>query len=319
MLITIDGGTTNTRLTLIENGNVIDRIKKKVGARDSLDGSPLKTAVRDGIRELLSGNSLTENRIDAVVLSGMIGSASGLAEIPHILAPAGKNELAGSLVRLEMPEICSVPLTFIPGVKTFDSLRKDGMTAELSALAAGCDIMRGEETELVGILESTGIPRKSASVMLPGSHLKLVRLDAEGRIVSFTTSMSGELMRAAAENTILAQSLQGVFPKKADDDWLRAGFDAAGKLGLNSALFKIRILANFASVEPEKLYSYLMGAVFREDVLAASRSETVVIGGSEPFRSALSTLLGGLCDVKTLDDALAENCSATGAEAIFRA
>ena len=317
MLITIDGGTTNTRLTLIENGKITDRIKKKVGARDSLDGSPLKNAVRDGISELLGRNDLTESRVDAVVLSGMIGSASGLAEIPHITAPAGRKELSRALVQLNIPEICSVPLTFIPGVKTFSCLGKDRTVSELSALAAGCDIMRGEETEIVGILSAYGENTRGAAVILPGSHLKIVRTDVEGRIVDFSTSISGELMRAAAENTILSQSLQGVFPKKADEDWLRAGFDAAGKLGLNSALFKIRILSNFASVSPEKLYAYLMGAVFREDVLSAASAGKVITGGSDPFRHALSTLLRDLCEVKELDDDLAENCSAIGAEAIL--
>ena len=90
MIITIDGGTTNTRISLVSDKTIRDRITTRVGARDSLDGTPLRETVRDGIKELLARNRLSENDITAVALSGMIGRESGLKDIPHILAPAGK-------------------------------------------------------------------------------------------------------------------------------------------------------------------------------------------------------------------------------------
>ena len=58
--------------------------------------------------------------------------------------------------------------------------------------------------------------------------------------------------------------------------------------------------------------------MLREDVIAAAESERVVIGGSDPFRSALACLLGRRCKVTALDNRLAEECSAIGAEAIVR-
>ena len=320
MIITIDGGTTNTRISLVSEKTIIDRIKTRVGARDSLDGTPLRETVRDGINELLERNRLSEDDIAAVALSGMIGSESGLTDIPHILAPAGNEELRRAAVRADMPEITGIPMYFIPGVRTFprDTFR-DGMSAaEICCTAAGCDIMRGEETELVGIEEAlSGVICENTTVILPGSHMKLIHTDSVGRITDFRTSISGELIRAIAENTILSHSIGDAFPGKADAEWLREGFDFAGRNGLGGALFKIRVMANFAGAAPEKLYAFLTGAVLREDVLAATESERVVIGGSDPFRSAIACLIDKKCEVVVLDDKLAEECSAIGAEAVI--
>lgn len=319
MTVTVDGGTTNTRITLINGGRVIDRLKKAVGAKDSVDGAPLRKALRDGIQELLTNNHISENDISAVALSGMIGSESGLRDIPHIFAPAGKDELRRAVVRADMPEITGIPMYFIPGVRTFqnDTFADITGSAEICRRAINCDIMRGEETELIGIEEA--LPKiigGSCAVILPGSHMKLIHTDRNGRITDFRTSVSGELIRAIAENTILSHSIGNVFPAKADEEWLTEGCNFAMQHGQGNALFKIRVMANFAEVSPEKLYSFLMGAILSDDVKAASAFENIVIGGSDPFRSAFACLLKGKSNVTALDDRLAEECSAIGAEAI---
>lgn len=320
IIITIDGGTTNTRISLVSGKTIRDRIKTRVGARDSLDGTPLRETVRDGIKELLERNRLSKDDIAAVALSGMIGSESGLKEIPHIPAPAGKDELRRAAVRADMPEITGIPMYFIPGVRTFgtDAFTQNMSAAEICRSATDCDIMRGEETELVGITEALpSVIGENTTVILPGSHMKLIRTDSDGRITGFRTSISGELIRAIAESTILSHSIGDAFPGKADVEWLREGFDFAGRNGLGCALFKIRVMANFAGADHEKLYAFLTGAVLREDVLAAAESERVVVGGSDPFRSAIACLLEGRCEVTALDDRLAEECSAVGAEAVI--
>lgn len=300
MMIAIDGGTTNTRLTLVEDGVILDRIKKKVGARSGRPG--LISAVREGISELTGKNPGAAGRVAKIVLSGMIGSESGLREIPHIVAPAGVKELENSLVTVSMPEVTGLPLVFIPGVKTFS----DPGTKPLREL----DIMRGEETELCGILEKTGVKR--ATVILPGSHMKIVKTDGAGRIVSFRTTISGELSRAAAENTILSRSIKGVFPSHMDPEYLRLGFDYAAERGMSEALFKTRVQGNFLGVDPERLYAFLLGAVLKDDVMSLRPDgDPVVIAGSEPFRSALDTLIQG--EKIIIDDETSETAAALGA------
>ncbi len=310
MIIAIDGGTTNTRLTLIASGRVIGRVKRRAGARDGGNGgnAALAEAVKSGIDELLGSCGVTEGDVRLIALSGMIGSETGLACVPHIVAPAGTEELRAAVSVRRMPEISPLPFAFIPGVKTFS----DPANAPLEAM----DVMRGEETELAGILSRFGTGRRVTAVM-PGSHLKIVDIDERGRICAFRTSLSGELSRAAAENTILRQSLGEVFPRVADGEYLRRGFDYACEHGVNEALFKVRIQANFVrAASPEQLYAFLMGAVLRDDVRSIlSTGGHIVVAGSDPFRSALRELLGGAA---AIDDGLAENAAAIGAELITR-
>ena len=310
MIISIDGGTTNTRLTLIENRRIVARVKRRVGARDRISGGNLlREAVKDGIRELLNLNKLDETEIKLVALSGMIGSENGLAAIPHITAPAGLPELRRATVKMEFPDITPLPFVFIPGVKTFANSESD-----LSAM----DIMRGEETEIVGILELLQ-PKLPAMIILPGSHYKYVDIDSSGKIAGFHTTLTGELVRAAAENTILHTALHDVYPISLDPDCLRDGYEYARCHGIGEALFKIRVSANFIGDRtPEQLYAFLTGVLLKDDIDFLSRSDKpVYISGSNPHRAAIYTLLQDKTpNLVQLSDHDAEFCSAIGAELI---
>lgn len=315
MIIAIDGGTTNTRLTLIDCGRVIDRVKRRVGVRDTLKSgnSTLSEAVKSGVSELYEKHPELCKDVKLIVLSGMIGSESGLCAVEHIPAPAGINELRKGAKKIFLPEISNLPFVFIPGVKTFTDPRK----TDLSKL----DVMRGEETELIGIIASLGDTAGPIVAIMPGSHMKIVDIDANGRIEMFRTSMSGELIRAAAENTILYQSLGNVYPKHADDEFLQRGYDYAEKHGINEALFKIRITANFiGDAKSEQLYAFLMGTLLRDDINSILSSEgNIIIAGSDPFRSAIASLLQNKTrQFAVLPDELSEECSAVGAEIICR-
>ena len=92
--------------------------------------------------------------------------------------------------------------------------------------------------------------------------------------------------------------------------------------GITEALFKIRVHANFIrKADAKQLYSFLIGAILSDDIRSLSdRAQgTIVISGSEPFRSALASLLkerGGKLIV--LPDELSEQASALGAELICK-
>lgn len=319
MIIAVDGGTTNTRLSLVSDGKVIDRQKFRVGLRNSIhDGtnSALANTVKNGITELLSRSGLSEKDVRLAAFSGMISSESGLHCVKHISAPSGVKELSAGAEIIKMPEISSLPLVFIPGVKTFTN----PCAEKLDSL----DVMRGEETELIGIISALGSDcADSFTAIMPGSHMKTVEL-RDGKIMSFRTSISGELIRAAAENTILASSLGSVYPHLADEEFLLAGYDYAEAHGINEALFKIRIQANFLmeqnDTSREKLYAFLIGALLRDDIraIAKNSAKKIIVAGSDPFRSAITLLLHTRAELDCLaiPDKLAEECSAVGADMI---
>lgn len=159
-VITIDSGTTNMCALLLDatDGHLIASQYENIGIRDcavSGNNSCLKEAVGRCIHALLHTAQLLPEDIVAILASGMITSSLGLLEIAHLTAPVGIDELSGGLVTHIFPDICPIPITFIPGVKNYP-----GVPA---------DMMRGEETEAIALLERFS-PPKNTLLILPGSH-----------------------------------------------------------------------------------------------------------------------------------------------------
>ena len=96
---------------------------------------------------------------ETVVLSGMVGSRQGWVEVPYCECPAGEQEIAARLHRVEFER---APAFIVPGVSGFDT-------------AGVREVMRGEETQILGAMEE--LPEE-AVVCLPGTHSKWVRVRA---------------------------------------------------------------------------------------------------------------------------------------------
>ena len=99
--IVIDCGTTNLRVNLLdENKNKIDTVKAEGGVRHtSIDGhnGRLRTMLKESIETVLSRNGYAMGDVKKCVASGMITSALGLLEIPHVAAPAGVEKLRAAM------------------------------------------------------------------------------------------------------------------------------------------------------------------------------------------------------------------------------
>lgn len=297
-IFTIDTGTTNTRVFLWEeNRRLVDARKRAVGVRDTaVDGnsSRLKQAVRDCLNELSAAHGVRPEDTLAVLASGMITSNVGLAEIPHIAAPADLAALAAATRRIRLEEISPVPIWFIPGVKNFS----DPVTLENFETM---DIMRGEETESLAVMEKyfDGGPML---LILPGSHTKFVSVNSKKQITGCLTSITGELLSAITCNTVLADTVEKKFIEDAsvyDRELMLLGYRTAKRCGLGRAAFSARILKLFALRDPYQAANYLLGAVLQNDVLAVRNSGAVqsgpdtrtVIVGKYPFGPALCDIL----------------------------
>ena len=302
--VTIDGGTTNTRLNLIISDRIVDGVKLSIGARNGAENnSEYKKSIKNGIDELISRNKLEKEGIEAIICSGMITSEGGLFELAHIQAPAGIEELSASLFKTAIREISDVPFVFIPGVKLLGD--------ELYT-----DMMRGEETELYGLFDE---PLSDALYVLPGSHLKLIKTDRKGRITSFSTSLSGEMTAALSEGTILRGSLNFA-DSEIDEEYLKKGCDYALKKGINTALFKVRILDKALCRSKDEVYSFFLGAILSSDYsnILSLPENTVVIGGKAALRNAFALLLRDSGKrIIAVDDATVEISTAIGAMRIY--
>lgn len=272
-------GTTNTRVWLVRGKEVLARAQASAGVRDTArEGSSdrIKSALRDcisEIREQIRVHKISsEPRV--VLAAGMITSPLGLANVPHVCAPAGINELAAAVHRCHFSDITDLPILLIPGVRSQPADAKSEAVGEM-------DVMRGEETLCVGLVAMETI-KPPATVLNLGSHWKAIKIAADGKIQSSVTSLSGELIHASQTQTILASAVPQERPGLIDADWCERGMGEQRLAGLARALFCVRLLELNRAGTPEQRFSFLVGAFIASD-LDALRARKSINAGAPVF------------------------------------
>ncbi len=290
-------GTTNTRVWILRGREVVARAHANVGVRDTArEGTPAR--IRASLRELIA-EVRKQNRTagaigepSAVAAAGMITSPLGLAEVPHMEAPAGIDDLARGVRICHFPEITDLPILLIPGVR---SGHRSGTVEEI----VQSDVMRGEETLCLGLV-ALGLVSTPATVLNVGSHWKAIEIDPRGRIASSITSLSGELLQAAQTQTILASALPAGRPENLAETWCDAGMLEQRRSGLARALFCVRLLELSGRTTPEERLSFLVGVFVAADLdalrqrgLFAAGSRALITGSgavAEAWRRALESM-----------------------------
>ena len=308
----VDSGTTTTRLRLWQDGAVRWSGSVSAGARDTAITGDAR-AIREAVADLLARvTSETGERPTAIICSGMITSNLGLFEVPHLAAPAGPDELAEGIVHTTIEGVGAV--SFIPGVKTLGA----GLT--LDTLAAG-DVLRGEEAEVTGLRAQLGLTEPATFVHF-GSHHKAVDVDAAGRITASRTAVTGELLAATSEHTILRSSVVPLTDLTLDLEAMHAGARATREHGLGRALFLVRVGEQLAGLARERVTSFLIGALAALDtplLPPPSAGATIVLYGHGAFPEALAALLAadGYDHVIRVDGEASDRASVEGAVALY--
>ena len=115
--ITIDGGTSSTRVNFFKNGEILDTVKLDIGARACVGNrKEYECKIKCAIDEIILRNKASG--VERILASGMITSEFGLCNLPHIFAPAGISEMHKNMHEQSFSEISSVPFVFVRGVKT---------------------------------------------------------------------------------------------------------------------------------------------------------------------------------------------------------
>ena len=214
------------------------------------------------------------------LMAGMVGSRQGWVEAPYCACPAGLDELAAQLCWLPAATAGAGRIAIVPGLCT-----------EAAGLP---DVMRGEETQVLGALRLLGLMQADqVSLVLPGTHSKWVAVQ-RGRITGFATHMTGEVYALLRQQSILARLLP------ADDSgWDTQAFDAglAGAAlpgGLLHHLFSVRTLGLFERAAGPALASRLSGLLIGEELRAQAPppGQPIVLVGSpaltQRYRQALA-------------------------------
>lgn len=302
--ITIDGGTTSTRVNLLSDGEIIDTTKLDIGARASIGNKEnYIEAIKEAIREIILRNP--DKSVDRILASGMITCEFGLCNLPHIKAPAGICELHEAMYETVILEISDIPFVFIRGVKTERADIDD------------YDMMRGEETELMGILDEN---YGECIYVLPGSHSKIIKTNPQGKIVSFATMLTGEMIVALSQGTILKDAID-LRDANIRKESLIKGYEYALSAGINKALFKVRILKNMFGASKDEVYSFFMGVILRDEILNIldENANTVVLGGKAQIRKAMALLLKEKSDktIIEIDEKTVEYSTSLGMMKIY--
>ncbi len=304
--ITIDGGTSNTRIHLVCGESILGTVSLSIGARIGIDNkSALKEQIKNGIAKLLDDAALSSCDIEKIIASGMITSELGLYETPHVPSPAGLSELNAGMKEVMLCDITDIPFAFIPGVKTVSDSLEDA------------DMMRGEEAELFGISNKLFA---NYAYILPGSHSKIITLDSLCRIRSIRTMLTGEMIYSLSQHTILKDTVD-LSSNEIDTEYLRMGHDYCRKNGINEALFKVRILDRLFKCNKVQTYSFFTGAVLCEEIkkIIELDPDGIVIGGKEQLKNAVSELLTYRTNKKIIkiDPERVKASSALGAVKIY--
>jgi 2-dehydro-3-deoxygalactonokinase len=292
--LTIDTGTTNSRVTLWRDEVVIAKASSEVGVRNTaIDGNNirLQNAIKGLIEDVLKQQDITLDDISTIIGSGMITSNVGLVEVTHLIAPVGIEELAAGMVRKELPYVVGKEIWFIPGVK--NNIPEVGLDN-----CEQMDIMRGEEVETIGLIERLNT-EGPALFVLPGSHSKFVSLNKDNKMTGCLTSIAGELLSVITHNTIIADAVNKSFATDFNKELVIKGYETGSRVGVTRTSFSLRILSQFTNLTENEKANYLLGVVLSDDVkavknsaaLTVSQDTKVIIAGKDIMKDSFEAIV----------------------------
>ena len=280
-LFGIDWGTSRQRAYRIDRqGRLLESRNGELGL-SAVRGKNFDAALRTLISDWQEGAAGVP-----VLMCGMVGSRNGWAEAPYCDCPFGIEELARTII----------PVTSLGG----EAYIVGG--GHVADARGHHDVMRGEETQFLGLADGAG--RRLA--LAPGTHSKWALLE-DGRIRNFRTYMTGELFALLKDHSILGW----LMPQReaATDDAIAFADgvrDSAADADILHMLFHVRTSGLFQPDRAGSLSSYLSGLLIGSEISGAMKSypaEPITIIATPALARLYETALSavGLRDL-TVDD-----------------
>lgn len=257
--IVVDWGTSSLRASLVgQNGNILAEHSSNRGIQVVAAGA-FETELMAAV-----GTWFDEQGPLPVIASGMVTSRNGWVEVAYVPCPAGPADLARGAERVELAN--GAGMLLLPGMTD-------------RARAPFPDVMRGEETQVVGF----GMAGDTV-VVLPGTHSKWARV-AGGRIATFQTFVTGELFALLTAHSFIAGSKDSDSPST---DWetFDRGVEAALSQpnhagGMLSLAFSVRTGMLAGQLKPAEIKDYLSGLLIASELREARAADWF-----EPGRTA---------------------------------
>lgn len=188
---------------------------------------------------------LAPGRRTRAVACGMVGARQGWVEAGYAAVPCPP---CGPAVRAPVTDP-RLEVLILPGLSQ----------------AAPADVMRGEETQIAGLIAAE--PGFDGVACLPGTHTKWAHVSA-GEVVSFASFMTGELFALLSTASVLRHSV-------AAEGWSAPDFaeavaeTLARPERLAGRLFGLRAEGLLAGLAPERARARLSGLLIGAELAAA--------------------------------------------------
>ena len=250
--IAADWGTTNLRLwAMAADGRVLAE-----AASDRGMGSLSPGDYEGALLELASG-WLGQRRVTRVLICGMAGARQGWVEAGYRAVPCPPLGFPLTRVATADPRL---DIAILPGLSQADP----------------ADVMRGEETQIAGVMAL--LPGFSGHLCLPGTHSKWAEV-AGGEVVRFRSFLTGELFALLTRQSVLRHGMASE-----GDDW--PAFDTAvaeavaDPRWMMAGLFPLRAEFLLRGLEPVTARARLSGLLIGAELATAGPIGDVTIVGA---------------------------------------
>lgn len=273
--LSIDWGTTNFRMRLVNyiNLKIMDEVSLENGGAKHLfdswkkEGGSRKLAFINFLKQQITRLKIKIPPGTPVIISGMASSSIGVLELPYAALPFdinGKNAIVRSL---NFKELRGLPVFLVSGIKSEN------------------DVMRGEETQLLGCIKENEHKKGEQLFIFPGTHSKHI-IVKDTQVINFRTYMTGEFFELLAKKSLLSSSVNSV--TKISTAKIKQSFEMGVKASINGNLlneaFHVRTNQLFKKINTSENNYYLSGLLIGTELreLASNTYEQVtIVSGSQ--------------------------------------
>jgi len=215
-----------------------------------------------------------------IVLSGMASSSIGMQELPYARLPFALDGAHLGMKHYEEQPDFPHEITLVSGVRSDH------------------DVMRGEETQLIGLGAAMDLSGRDAIFIFPGTHSKHMFVQ-DGRLIDFRTFMTGEVFNLMANQSILKDSIDRYHQSDFDEEAtaaFRAGIRESGAGNILNALFTVRTNQLFDLLNKRENGMFLSGLLIGHEIRDLTRetgAHLVLCGGNnlyQLYKTAIETL-----------------------------
>lgn len=182
-----------------------------------------------------------------IIISGMASSTIGMMDLPYKDIPFATDgtDLVGHIIKAS--ENFTHDIIIVSGIKS------------------STDVMRGEETQLVGAVDINS--NREQVLIFPGTHSKHIWVK-NNKAVDFRTYMTGEFFALLTQKSVLAASIaaDGDFNIPDNTSSFQQGIWDSRQQNLLHSCFEVRVNNLFGHYTPQQSYYYLSGLLIGTEV-----------------------------------------------------